>query len=544
MNQEKPGEGPAKRPSRRALRLSEMLSRLEIDHLVKIAWNCGIVCGTHSKRQLTRAIQDNFRRPEFLRHILQRWSEQERATLAYLLLAPEASEEERSHRGFPFWSESGMEEHPYYRQLRQYGETLRAHGFLLPIDGRYSDESDWTIPEDLRQPLEEMVLRKNALLKQVPKGEPEDILSGGQSFLEDLFTLLVVACKERIRLTQGGELFKRTRETLDAFFLSPDEKSFEEFPAHYPGRLELMLGYLVRAQILTETERELLPTGNLKSWMLKSDVEKLADCFQHLKRVVIPRDPGCRRAMQYLEGQSGDTGTWRLLSEVLDAIYGVFPGQAWWMQEVRSRIYWLFHTLMNLGMLELGRWKTTGEIGYRWSSLGRCFIRGEGAAPVFSDTIQLTIQPDFEIFAPRDIPLNLRWQLEQVADLVSRDVVYRYRMTRESVYRGLKWGVMLKEILDFLARHAPRGLPQNVIHNLGTWSEHYGDIAFADVMLLRCRSEQVAREVKVLPELAPLIQGEVSPKDLIIARKHYERVLGLLERNGYMPKPGITTYEE
>jgi hypothetical protein len=84
-----------------------MLSRLEIDHLVKIAWNCGIVCGTHSKRQLTRAIQDNFRRPEFLRHILQRWNEQERATLAYLLLAPEASEEERPHRGFPFWNEDG-----------------------------------------------------------------------------------------------------------------------------------------------------------------------------------------------------------------------------------------------------------------------------------------------------------------------------------------------------------------------------------------------------------------------------------------------------
>jgi hypothetical protein len=521
-----------------------MLSRLEIDHLVKIAWNCGIVCGTHSKRQLTRAIQDNFRRPEFLRHILQRWNEQERATLAYLLLAPEASEEERPHRGFPFWNEDGLEDQNYYCQLRQNCETIRAHGFLLPIDGRYSDESDWTIPEDLRPPLEEMVLRKNALPKRAPEGEPEEILSGGQSFLEDLFTLLVVACKERIRLTQEGELFKRTRDILGAFFLGPEEKVFEELPAQYPGRLELMLGYLVRAQILTETDRELRPTGNLNGWMLKADIEKLADCFQHMKRVAIPRDPGCRRAMQYLEGQSGDAGTWRLLSAVMDAIYGVFPGQAWWMKEVRARIYWLFHTLMNLGMLELGRWKATGEIGYRWLPLGRYFIRGEGSAPVASGKIQLTIQPDFEVFAPRDIPLNLRWQLEQVADLVSRDVVYRYRMTRESVYRGLKWGVTLKEILDFLGRHAPRGLPQNVIHDLGTWSEHYGDIAFADVMLLRCRSEQVAREVKVLPELVPLIRGEVSPTDLIIARKHYERIVGLLERNGYMPKPGITTYEE
>jgi hypothetical protein len=343
-----------------------MLSRLEIDHLVKIAWNCGIVCGTHSKRQLTRAIQDNFRRPEFLRHILQRWNEQERATLAYLLLAPEASEEERPHRGFPFWNEDGIEDQNYYCQLRQNSETLRAHGFLLPVDGRYSDESDWTIPEDLRQPLEEMVLRKNAFQKRVPEGDPEEILSGEQSFLEDLFTLMVVACKERIRLTQGGELFKRTREILDAFFLSPDERTFEEFPAHYPGRLELMLNYLVRAQILTETDRELLPTGNIKSWMFKADVEKLADCFQHLKRVTILHDPGCRRAMQFLEGQSEDDGTWRLFSEVLDSIYGVFPGEAWWMREVRSRIYWLFHTLMNLGMLELGRWKATGEIGYRW----------------------------------------------------------------------------------------------------------------------------------------------------------------------------------
>ena len=72
------------------MKLAELLIRLPIEHLVRIAMNCGIVCGTHSKRQLIRAILDNFRRPPFLKHVLDHWDEQERATLAYLLLSPPA----------------------------------------------------------------------------------------------------------------------------------------------------------------------------------------------------------------------------------------------------------------------------------------------------------------------------------------------------------------------------------------------------------------------------------------------------------------------
>ena len=157
---------------------------------------------------------------------------------------------------------------------------------------------------------------------------------------------------------------------------------------------------------------------------------------------------------------------------------------------------------------------------------------------------QLTVQPDFELFVSRDISLDRRWKVERMADLVQRDVVFRYRITREAVYRGLKWGATQKEMFGFLRRNSVRPLPQNVVHDLETWANQYGDISFAEVLLMRCSSEKVAQELRVCPEIAPLIRGSIGPKDLIISRNDHDRIVRNLERNGYLPKPGIVTFDE
>ena len=201
------------------MRLSELLSRLQIDHLVEIAMNCGIVCGIHSKRQLIRAIQDNFRRPEFLKHVIDQWNDRERATLAYLLLAPEwvwKTQVEQNTKDL--FTEQKPWEDPYARKLERYGQTIRSHGFMLPVDGRRSEESDWIVPDDLRAILEEIVLgNREQEVKALP-GEPDSVLKGGQAFLEDLFTLLVYACKDNLRLTQKRGVIQKSPGLSERFF--------------------------------------------------------------------------------------------------------------------------------------------------------------------------------------------------------------------------------------------------------------------------------------------------------------------------------------
>lgn len=527
----------------RPVKLAEALTRLPIEHLARIAMNCGIVCGTHSKRQLTRAILDNFRRPPFLKHVLDHWDEQERATLAYLLLSPPAF----ARRDMPIGLGgvalgAGLNAH-HERRLERYSRTIRDHGFLLPRPGRSKEDVLWDIPDDLRETLKEVLLEEPETASAGLEGEPEQAIRGRQAFLEDLFTLLVLARKDTLRLTRSGTLFKRSWEHLERQLLIAEETIWIPLPEGYPDRLAFMLGFAKRQQMLCEKAAELVTTRNLERWMARAELDKYGDLYRYLRRSVVAGDPGCARILEFLEHQVGE-GKWTPILEPIHACYGYFSGRPWWLPELQSRVYWLFHILMHLDFVALGRFSRRGEVAYRWLPRGDYFLRHRGVPPKAERPVRLTVQPDFEVFVADDVPLSARWRLEQIADLVSRDVVFRYRITRESVYRGLKWGVTLEAMLSFLRKASPQSLPQNVLHNLRTWAEQYGNISFADVLLMHCATEEIAQEIHLSPEFAPLIQGTIGQRDLIISRKDYARILRLLERSGYLPKPGIVTFGE
>jgi hypothetical protein len=521
--------------------LAELLSKLPIDSLVRISRANGIVCGTHSKRQLTRAIQDNFRKTEFLRHVINSWGEQVRATLAFLLLSPDSQDFlSRPNHLSEVEDESGQD--GYQVILESHRKIFRTHGFLLPQDGREREESLWVIPRDLRKNLSTLLIHPKEEPIQPDPGPPAKRFQSGSQFLEDLFTTLVFARKESIRLTRSGNLFKKTQEKLEEYFLIPQDEFLEDIPPEYPDRLEFMVGFAVRNQILLEEGREMQTTRNLDHWMNQPDEGKLISLFHYLQRTYIQPDPGLHRVLSFLKDEPAFEG-WMPIEGPIRSCYGSFPSDAWWLPRLRSRVYWLFHVLMHLGFVELARLEATGETAYRWLPAGEFFLRQVGPKPRLGLEGGLTVQPDFEIFLSQKTGLNVRWQVERIADLLSRDVVYRYRINRDAVYRGLKWGATLQEILIFLKAHAERPLPENVVHDLQTWADQYGNISFADVLLMRCQSEQTARELKVSPEISPLIRGEITPVDLVISRKDYSQMLRVLERNGYLPKPGVDTFE-
>ncbi len=525
------------------MKLAEMLTRLPIEHLVRIAMNCGIVCGTHSKRQLTRAILDNFRRLPFLKHVLDHWDEQERATLAYLLLSPSMPWSEPPAPGMNSADYRVVADSRHDQQLRRYSKIIRDHGFLLPLPGHSDEDFQWGIPEDLRETLKEVLLEEPETASSGLGEEPDRVLQAGQALLEDLFTLLVFARKENLRLTRSGSLFKRSWERLRQYFLIAEEETLVALPEAYPDRLAFLVGFAKRLQILREKEQELVATRNLERWMAKPEMEKQADLHRYLHRNVLAGDPGCVRILRFLERQVGER-KWTPILEPIHACYGHFSGRPWWLADLRARVYWLFHMLMHLNYVELGQFDGAQVVAYRWLPLGDHFLRGREVPSKGDRPVRLMVQADFEVFVAHDVPLGARWRLEQIADLVSRDLVFRYRITRESVYRGLKWGVTLKQMLAFLREGSERPLPQNVLHSLQTWSDQYGNVSFADVMLMRCSTEQIAQEIRLAPEIASLVRGTVGPQNLIISRKDYPRILRLLERNGYLPKPGIVTFDD
>jgi hypothetical protein len=151
---------------------------------------------------------------------------------------------------------------------------------------------------------------------------------------------------------------------------------------------------------------------------------------------------------------------------------------AWMKQEVP----WLagvFTTwLYFLGLVELAI-QNGQPAGFRITDLGRAAFHPELASvsmakstPQASAQPAWVIQPNFDLIAYLDrISAPQLAFLERHAERVkSHHHTAHYRLTRESVYRGLEGGTTLKHLLEKLQSGSQTELPQNVAVELREWA--------------------------------------------------------------------------
>ena len=142
--------------------------------------------------------------------------------------------------------------------------------------------------------------------------------------------------------------------------------------------------------------------------------------------------------------------------------------QSWRTHEERLFL-WMVRSLMgNAGMVQLG---DEGK-AFRLTPLGR-YALGAGPRPADNGVAArdaLVVQPDFEVIAYLDrCPADLRWELDTFCERLGGDAVRTYRLTQESVYRGVRSGSSTAHFVQVLEGHSIRSLPSNVRAQLATW---------------------------------------------------------------------------
>ncbi len=167
---------------------------------------------------------------------------------------------------------------------------------------------------------------------------------------------------------------------------------------------------------------------------------------------------------------------WRAIAaNVLDA------SPAWrdraWQNHEKRLFSWMIQSLFaNFGMVDLA---DEGRL-FRLSDLGR-YALGVGPAPAEANDIArdaLVIQPDFEVIAYLDrCPADLRRKLDVFCERVRGGPVSTYRLTQESVYRGVRSGVSTDEFSAILEAHSSRPLPTNVRDQFSTWDRKVAAVA-------------------------------------------------------------------
>ncbi|SEK98224.1 helicase-associated domain-containing protein [Paenibacillus sp. OK003] len=130
---------------------------------------------------------------------------------------------------------------------------------------------------------------------------------------------------------------------------------------------------------------------------------------------------------------------------------------------------WL-DVLAGLGYGEVGE-SAAGELLYRWQidpGILLNFANDEAEKP---EKNTIFVQPDFDIMVPPDVTPQVRWNLDIGAELVSRDRMSIYRITKEGIIAASEIGLTADVMINFLKRYAVLGVPEHVELAIQQWGQ-------------------------------------------------------------------------
>ena len=449
--------------------------------------------------------------------------------------------------------ETGVPFHLFNRKINQMsrdwssrgGEilhTLTESGFIFTI-ATSGIQYHYIIPADLRSQLQEIFAQDINVTLRSPKEIPKNVRDDGFALVRDTFTFLCFASQHGIQQTQQGSIYKRIQKNLLRRFEVPDDTSkvYDRInPAvENPDRLAFIFDFCRRQKLIRRQDADLVCSEAGQQWIQKTDSEKLLDIYNHWLKYGISKEPPAsiaRSIMRILPPEQ-----WTLLSSIQEQV-SKFGVSTTWVQTLYSQLERsLVNYLTYMGCIAsayLGE-----DVAVRVTKLGQSLFNGE---PIESYKFESSfiVQPNHEVLASSYLAPELRWKLNHIAELHQADQMSTYRFSAESIYKGLCSGFSLDEILAFLKTYSKTSIPQNVEVSIKDWAERYGQIYLMDVILLRCKNERIAQEIRTSKQVERYILGEISPTDFVVSRHQSQELLALLKKQNYMPLPEIVKFNQ
>jgi hypothetical protein len=392
------------------------------------------------------------------------------------------------------------------------------------------------IPRDLRDKLlhaiaGDMVARATCkTVDTVETGEDPNLA------LRLIHFLLAYIKKSGVRLTQNGEIFRRSQRGLeDILGIDVTTVNLHE---DRPGRLHIFIDFIRSRGLVRQSDSVLeLVRDKAESWMRLDAESKRKDLFEYLQERIVSLDPDFSTILNFL--CLLPPGNWAIVKRMLEELEPVGMSHAWQALPARLERFFFGH-LGAAGVVAAGQ--VDGEMACRLTPLGR-YLLCSGAAPGHHWEKSFFVEPNFELMVPRDISLDILWSIEQVADLVKHDQVMVYMISKSSVYRAMQDGYDADALIGFLSKHSNNPVPQNIVFSIRDWCSRFGHMWIESAVLLRCKSEELAYEVQSTTALREYILGSLTPRDLVIDGNRVEEFVNALQECGFMPLPGIVSIE-
>lgn len=356
----------------------------------------------------------------------------------------------------------------------------------------------------------------------------------------ELVQALACCAAGPLKLTKNGTLHKKTMQRLsDSIGLETSllaglglKYAFSDI---YPLKLALVADMLLRLGLLKpQPEAWALEPEACAAWLRRCAAEQQAVLYRMWRMAAFPERPWLQHAALALE--SLPEGMWLAASSLTgwlqaSGLLGEAAAEDGELLLASLEQSWI-NAMIAFGWMEKAA-DEAGRVHYRWSE--KPAQRGADAAAAGGDAGVLIVQPDFDVLVPPQTPPLVRFELESFADRVASGKLSVYRMSKDSVRRGLESDRTAAEMLALLERNAAYGVPGNVRETLAQWARPFGQARFERVILLRCSGPEVADRIERLPGAAEWTQGRIGERDLLVSPQQVRPLKALLEKAGFMP---------
>lgn len=170
-------------------------------------------------------------------------------------------------------------------------------------------------------------------------------------------------------------------------------------------------------------------------------------------------------------------------------------------------------------------------------------IKKRKTVPAAGDA-KVIVQPNFEVFALGPVSEAILARLEMFADRVKADrSAFVYALSRETVYRGQRFGFSVPQIITFLEEQSGTPLPQNVLRTLQEWGEQHERIVFyRAVALCQTANPEMLDALWNDPKVQTHLERRLTPTVAVVKKGRVAALRELLLQHGMMP--ALSTEED
>ncbi|MEX2416588.1 MAG: helicase-associated domain-containing protein [Paenibacillaceae bacterium] len=357
--------------------------------------------------------------------------------------------------------------------------------------------------------------------------------STGQDLVMDLLIMMGWISKEQPQLSKKGQLDKKLIEVmLQHIRLAPDllaEHVVGKDAAKltFPLPISILIDLGLRLSTIQITDGHLqLDEHRVAQWLELNPTDVKLQLYHLWFRVHYPEQPFIRHLLVLLPMLPSHQ--WFSIDHLFRWIEDHALGGDGSNEKNQQLMEVYLLAVQSLGWVEQGR---TMEGNKAVKSL----IGVDKTVQYDNLQVRWFVQPDFEILVPLGVSYSDHYKFNTYATLISRNLMYRYHITKDSIFAAFQQGWTTDSLLKHLESLARYEVPESIQISIMEWDKQYRGVRLETVVILRCETTAIAEELMTISEIAKILneQSRLSPKIFLIPEEDIDFIHEMMHTYGY-----------